>query len=154
MLASLPTQRLSPKHQLTLARGLRALAGIDESGCVWARPVRLAVAAETGVTVPAIEVMPEVEIQRREAAIREDQALSPAEKVRRVALLNGLARSLSLDGQRRVVLPGHFVEHLALDRDVFLFSQNASVLVWNPADWLRYSAPVVGSAADEAELML
>lgn len=139
MFANLPTQRLSPKHQMVLPRGLRGLPGVEEAGVVWARPRRLALPDGSG-RVPVIELMVEAEIQRREQAIRDDPALDAGEKMHRVTRLNGHARQLSLDGQRRVVLPSHFVELLRLERAVYLFTQNNSVLVWNPEDWLAYAA--------------
>ena len=70
-------------------------------------------------------------------------------KERRIAKLNGHARLLSVDGQRRVVLPRHFVDLLKLEREVFMFASNNSVMVWNPQDWLRYDDDQDDSEMDD-----
>jgi DNA-binding transcriptional regulator/RsmH inhibitor MraZ len=141
MLANLPTQRLSPKHQVTLPRGARGLQGAEEVGSLCAMPHRMKLPDGSG-TVPVVILLTEQELQQRENDIRAREDLDAMNKERRIARLNGHVRQLAIDAHRRVVLPKHFVEHIAAEKDVFLFSNNASVLVWNPHDWLRYAEPV------------
>jgi len=137
MFDQLPVQRLSPKHQVTLLKGARGLAGADEQGQVCVLPHRMA--NDAGESFPVLVMLTEAELRERERRIREDDGLQPFEKERLIARLNGHVRVLTIDAQRRVVLPPHFVDYLEVEREVFMFSNNDSVLVWNPADWLAYA---------------
>lgn len=150
---NLPTQRLSPKNQMTLPRGVRSLAGAEDQGFVCALPHAMSLPDGSG-RVPVVVLMTEGELASRERAIRENPELDGRTKERQIALLNGHVRQLAIDNSRRVVLPPHFVERLKLEREVYLFGSNDSVLVWNPADWIRYSDPVDADDADDGLLMI
>jgi DNA-binding transcriptional regulator/RsmH inhibitor MraZ len=136
MFDELPVQRMSPKHQVTLPKGARGLDGVDGLTYVCALPHRMT--SPTG-TYPVILLLTEDELERRETAIRERTDLNVAEKERRIAMLNGHVRQLAVDGQRRIVMPPHFVRFLGADRTVFMFTNNTSVVVWKPEDWLAYN---------------
>lgn len=150
MVHSLPTQRLSPKHQVTLPRGARALTGADVEGYVCGTLHRMR-KPETGESFRVVVLMTERELQRREEAIRQNQELDPARAEALIADLNGNVQRMAIDAQRRVVLPGHFVRYLRLERELYMFSTNTTVLVWNPQDWLRWSGGDDEDEEGEAE---
>ena len=147
MFEQLPTQRISPKHQVTLPRGSRGLPGIDASAQVCALPHKMRM--RDGTVLPVIVLLAEDELRQREERIRAREDVDAVTKERRIALLNGHVRTLAVDGQRRVVLPAHFVDLLKLDREVFMVSNNTSVTVWNPEDWRRYNDDEDDSGIDE-----
>ena len=147
MFEQLQTHRLSPKNQVTLPKGNRGLPGVDETGQLCALPHRMRL--HDGTPIPVVLLLTEDELRRREYRIRERDDVDAMTKERRIAKLNGHARLLSVDGQRRVVLPPHFVDLLKLEREVFMFASNNSVMVWNPQDWLRYDDDQDDSEMDD-----
>ena len=137
-MSALPTQRLSPKNQVTLPREARAFLDVGDGGQVCAMPWRVSKDGEHE-TVPILLLLTERELQRREQKIIDDPALSPAKRFELVTKLNGGVRRLAVDGQHRVVLPAHLVSHLGVDRDVFCVSTNTALQVWSPATYLRWT---------------
>lgn len=150
MFDQLPTHRLSPKNQVTLPRGNRGLPGVDASGLVFALPHQMRL--DDGARLPVVVFLVEEELRQREERIRAREDITAAAKERRIAILNGHVRQLAVDGQRRVVLPRHFVELLRLEREVFMFPSNNSVMLWNPSDWLRYTADQEDDDSDDLML--
>lgn len=150
MFEQLPIHRLSPKHQVTLPRGSRGLGDVEAVGQVCAMPHRMRL--RDGSAVPVVVLLSEDYLQQREEAIRAREDIDATAKERRIAKLNGHMRQLAVDRQRRVVLPPHFVDLLKLEREVFLFASNNSVMVWNPGDWRRYAADL--DDEDDDDLML
>lgn len=138
MFDQLQTHRLSPKNQVTLPRGNRGLPGVDEAGQLCAMPYHMRL--RDGTKLPVVILLTEDELREREERIRAREDVDAMTKERRIAVLNGHVRILALDGQRRVVIPGHFVSLLKLEREVFMIASNNSVTVWNPQDWLRYAS--------------
>ncbi len=134
----LPTQRLSPKNQISLARSARALAGADADGHVCGGPQRLR-QPHSGEVFNVLVLMTEGELVRREQGLRVRSDLGADQLAYLIAQLNGTIQRMNLDGQRRIVLPAHFVSFLRLERELYLFSTNSSVLVWHPQDYLRYA---------------
>ncbi len=135
---SLPTQRLSPKNQVTLPREARAFLGVGEGGQVCALQHRVAKDGD-GESVPLLLLLTDAELQRREQRIIDDPALTPAKRFELVTKLNGGVRRMAVDGQHRVVLPAHFVSHLAVDRDVFFVCTNTTLQLWHPTTYLRWT---------------
>jgi DNA-binding transcriptional regulator/RsmH inhibitor MraZ len=133
------TQRLSPKNQATLPKRSSALVDVGQGDeiCV---SFAQSIAAADGATYPIMLLMTEIERARREAAILAVESLEPAVRARHVLQFNGGIRRVAVDAQRRVVLPGPYVEALALGREISVINQSASVQVWNPADWAAWQA--------------
>lgn len=150
MLEHLPTSRISPKHQVTLPRSTRGLSGIEEGAEVCVLPH--AMPLRDGSKLTTLVVLTEEELRKREDAIRARDDIPVATKERRIAMINGRVRQLSVDRQRRVVLPQHFVKMLQLERDVYMFVNNQSVMVWHPQDWLRYNQDLEEEDADDLML--
>lgn len=150
MLEHLQTSRISPKHQITLPRSTRGLPGIEEGAVVCALP--RAMPLRDGSKLSALVVLTEEELRKREDAIRAREDIPAATKERLIAKLNGRVRQLAVDRQRRVVLPQHFVKMLNLDRDVYMFVNNQSVMIWHPNDWLRYNQDLEEEDADDLML--
>ena len=120
-----------------MPKGARGLVGSEADGYVYglARQMR----AEDGSgTWPLIMLMSDERLRAIEAKINDDPELDPAQKQRRIMKLSGGAYRMSIDAQNRIVLPAHFVQHLRLERDVYCFSTNQEVMVWNPADYQAY----------------
>jgi DNA-binding transcriptional regulator/RsmH inhibitor MraZ len=134
---AIPTQRLSPKNQVTLPKGARAIAQVETEGYVCGRPDRMTLPL-TGEQFPVVVLMEEAELQRREDALRTNPQLDPAAQAYYIANLNGAVRRMAVDAQRRIVLPAHFVDYLKLEREVYMFSTNVTVLAWHPDDWQRW----------------
>ena len=134
----LTTQRLSPKNQATLPRDARALMGLGEGGTVCGMPNRAAKEGG-GDSVPYLVLMTEAQLQRREQLIQEQTALSVERRFELIAKLNGSVRRMAIDAQHRIVLPAHFVAHIAVERDVFFVPTNTTVQVWNPQTFLRWT---------------
>ena len=135
----LPTQRLSPKNQVTLPRDARAFLGVGDGGQVCGIQHKVRKGAAGGDTFALLLLLTDKELQRREQKILDDPALAPAKRFELVTKLNGGVRRMAVDGQHRVVLPPHFVAYLALERDVFFVCTNSTVQVWNPDHYLRWS---------------
>jgi DNA-binding transcriptional regulator/RsmH inhibitor MraZ len=127
----LQTYRLSPKNQVTLPRDARSLSHLGEGGVICGLPSR-AIHEDPKrklpiVTLMTVEVVIERERELREQAQREGQ--SPFAMIN---FFNEGLKQMTVDGQRRIVLPPHFVEHLGVERDLLFISTNTSVYVWNP----------------------
>ena len=145
----LPTQRLSPKNQVTIPREARAL--LQEGGVDHLRGMKHAMpglgSAEHGAPHPLFPILlllTEQELQRREQRIIDDARLSPEQRLHLVTALNGEMASMAIDAQHRVVLPAHLVGYLGLERDVFFVCTNTTIQVWNPADYLTWSGRGAG----------
>ena len=136
-MSNLPTQRLSPKNQVTLPREARAFLDVSEEGQVCGMQHR--VQKESGDSFPVLLLLTDKELQRREQRIIEDPQLTPAKRFELVTKLNGGVRRMAVDAQHRVVLAAHFVSYLALERDVFFVCTNTTVQIWNPGHYLRWS---------------
>ncbi|TVR43448.1 MAG: hypothetical protein EA402_09745 [Planctomycetota bacterium] len=147
MFEQLQTHRLSPKNQLTLLRGDRGLHGVEKTNVVCALPHRMRM--RDGSPLPVILLLTEDELRLREERIRAREDVDNLTKERRIALLNGHVRLLNVDGQRRIVLPPHFVRLLQLDREVFMFASNTGVTIWRPEDWQRFSTDQADDDLDE-----
>lgn len=153
MLEDLPVQKLSPKNQVTLPKQhARALDGLDEGSVVCALPHFLQGA--DGKSFPVLVLMKESELERRENDLRSSADLTPIQKEQWITLLNGHVRRLNLDGQRRVVLPGPFVNHIRIQKDLFLYSNNLTVQIWNPEDYKTYSASLYAQNALSGGLLM
>mgnify|MGYP000701550028 CR=1 FL=1 len=146
MNSNIPTQRISAKNQVTLPRSARGLMGADQDGLVCGLQQQMRDPEGEGV-FPVVLLMTEDELHRTEQKILENDQLDPLKKQNLIMKLNGKVHRMSVDGQNRIVLPGHFVDYLHLERDVFMFSTNNGVAVWNPSDWTRYN-----SSQDDDEL--
>ncbi len=145
----LPTQRLSPKNQVTLSRDLRALAPGDGAPVEHLRGIQHGLAKDGGGELfPVILLMTEAELKRREDRILADPALDGATRLALVTRLNGGAARMALDGQNRIVLPPHFVAYLGLEREIFLNDTNTTVQAWNPQHYLRWSGRDAGVVVD------
>ncbi len=146
----LPTQRLSPKHQVTLPRDLRGLASRDGSAPSHVRGVQHALPANgaDGAPAPVVLLMTEAELRRREDRILADPQLDGSTRLALITRLNGGAARMAVDAQQRIVLPAHLVAWLRLDRDVFLNDTNTVVQLWNPQEYLRWSGLAAGVAVD------
>lgn len=136
----LPTQRLSPKNQVTLPRESRALLAAGELAHV--RVLRHHVPAKDGGAerFPVLLMMSEAELTRREEAILRDQRLDDATRAVLIQQLNAGAALAAVDQQNRIVLAAHLIAHCTLERDVFFVSTNTLVYAWNPAHYLRWDA--------------
>jgi len=146
----LPTQKLSPKHQVTLPRGARALVNAESEGYVCGTLHRMQRPGESE-QFRVVVLMAESELQRREQVIRDNPELDPMHAEMLIADLNGNVQRMAVDAQRRVVLPSHFVRYLELEREVYMFSTNTTVLVWRPQDWLRWSGQDATETGDRDE---
>lgn len=134
----LPTQRLSPKNQVTIPREARALLAAGEVDHL--RGMKHGIARSGGgPTFPVVVLLTEKELQRREQKIIDDPALSPEQRVELVTRLNGEMAMMSIDAQHRIVLPPHFVSYLKLDREVFFVCTNTTIQVWRPDDYRAWS---------------
>jgi len=123
---------------VTLPKGARALTGAESEGYVCGT-MHVLQREPAGEQFKVVVLMLEAELQSREQAIRENPEFTPQQQAALIADLNGNVQRMSLDAQRRVVLPSHFVGWLALERELYMFSTNTTVLVWHPHDWLRWS---------------
>jgi DNA-binding transcriptional regulator/RsmH inhibitor MraZ len=140
----LPTQRLSPKNQVTIPREARALLLAGEVDHL--RGMKHAIASSTdGEIFPIVLLMTEKELQRREQRILDDTNLTPEQRIQLVTSLNGEMAMMSIDAQHRVVLSAHLVKHLSVDRDIFFICTNTTIQVWNPEHYSRWSGRESGS---------
>ena len=106
------------------------------------------IAAADGSTYPIMLLMTEAERARREAAILAVAGVDAAVLARHVLKFNGGIRRVAVDAQRRVVLPGPYVEQLGLEREICVINQSSSVQVWNPADWAAWQAAAEPTPAE------
>lgn len=132
-----PTNRLSPKNQVTLPRDAAALAG--DPPFVRAMPHFMPGRQDHAKRSPVVLLMTEQDLRKRERRIIEDPRRSDADKLVLVQQLNAGAVPLAIDDQRRVVLPAHLVTYLALDRDVLFVPTGDLIYLWNPDEFRRWS---------------
>ncbi len=144
----LPTQRLSPKNQVTIPREARALLAAGEVDHL--RGMKHGIAKNGGPIFPVLVLMTEKELQRREQRIIDDPALTAEQRLELVTRLNGEMAMMSIDAQHRIVLPAHFVAYLKLDREVFFVCTNTTIQVWRPEDYLAWSGRDDQPAANPA----
>lgn len=139
MTPHIPTQRISAKNQITLPRSARGLLGVDQDAqvCGLQEHMRL---VDTDERYGVVLLITEQELKRTEQKITSNESLHPLKRQNLIMKLNGKVHRMSVDAQNRIVLPAHFVDYLKLERDVFIFSTNNGVAVWNPEDWSRYMA--------------
>lgn len=134
----LPTQRLSPKNQVTLPREARALLAAGEVSHLRGMKHGMSKAGANEI-FPILLLMTEKELQRREQRILDDAQLSSEQRLHLVTSLNGEMAMMAIDGQNRVVLPQHLVSYLSLQRDVFFVCTNSTIQVWNPDQYVQWS---------------
>ena len=150
---ALPTHRLSPKNQVTLPRDARSLLGVGEGGVVCALP-RRALHEDAAKRFPIVTLLTLDELTRREAKLRDDFKSEPTRQFRLLQVLNEGVRQMTVDAQRRVVLPNHFVEHIGIDRDLAFICSNDSVQVWNPVHYVAWRGEVVEGADSALDALL
>jgi DNA-binding transcriptional regulator/RsmH inhibitor MraZ len=147
----LPTHRLSPKNQVTIPSKARALLGDGES-TIFGRTHSMPGLAG-GAAQPILYLLTASEMARRERAIRDDHSKSAVEREILATRLHSLVEDLAIDGQNRVVLPGRFVAHLSLDRDVFFVVTNSAIQLWNPDHYRTWAGlDATGGGADDRSL--
>jgi|GEM_PF-3436651 len=133
----LPTYRLSPKNQVTLPRDARSLGAVSEGGVVCGMPAH-AIHKDPAKQFTIITLMTVEELTARESALRAEydrQGVSPFEILNQ---LNAGLKQMTVDGQRRIVLPPHFVEYLGAERDLLFICTNSTVYVWNPQHYVTW----------------
>lgn len=145
----LPTYRLSPKNQVTLPRDARSLAQVSEGGVVCGVPGR-SLQREPGKLFPLITLMTVDEVTNRETAMRAAFADDQVRQFQLINQFNAGLKHMAVDGQRRIVLPPHFVEYLGVDRDLMFICTNTTVHVWNPEHYLAWR----GEGDDEVQNIL
>jgi len=148
----LPTNRLSPKNQVTLPGDARTFGGGDLPKQLHGLPHGMT--SDRGETFPVLVIMSDSELRRREQKILDDARLTGEQKLNLVTRLNGGLATMAVDAQHRVVLPPHVVAHLKVDRDVFLVATNTTIQVWNPDHYRRWAGldgetPAVNPALSE-----
>lgn len=143
----IPTNRLSPKNQVTLPRDAPALRG--EPTRIRALPAWMPGKSDRSVRSPVALLMTGDELRRRERRIIEAAELSPEDKQVLVQELNAGAAELAIDDQRRVVLPPHLIEHLALAREIMFVATGDLIYAWNPDTYRRWSAAVPAAGAPD-----
>jgi MraZ protein len=124
------------KHRLTLpARFRHPLA----SGVVLARGIER-----------NIDVYPSETWLENMARIAELDSLNREAREMKRYVFAGAAVS-ELDGQGRVLVPSHLVEHAGLKKDVVVIGVHDHVEVWDRAAWADHLTAIEGSAGDVAE---
>lgn len=147
-----PTNRLSPKNQVTLPRDAAALAG--DPGHVRALPYRMPGKSDAGQTHPVLLLMTEEDLRKRERRIADDARIPANDKMRLIVELNAHAVALPIDDQRRVVLPAHLVDYLKLERDVLFVATGDLIYAWNPDEFTRWSQPAPAAGAPDLSTYL
>lgn len=135
-----PTNRLSPKNQVTLPREAAALAGGPAH--LRALPQRMPGRRDRTLLHAVVVLMTEEGLRRRERLIIDDATLHSADKTVLVQELNAGAVSLAIDDQRRVVIPAHLVEYLRLQRDAIFVPTADLIYLWNPDGFRRWQEEV------------
>ena len=140
-----PTNRLSPKNQVTLPRDAAALVGGPAH--MRALPQRMPGRRERTLFHPVVVLMTEDGLRRRERLIIDDTTIVSADKTVLVQELNAGAVPLAIDDQRRVVIPAHLVEYLRLQRDALFVPTADLIYLWNPDEFRRWqeAVPPAGS---------
>lgn len=131
-----PTNRLSPKNQVTLPREAQALAGAPAH--LRALPHWMPGRADSRQRHPVVLLMTEADLRRRERKIIDSPEVPALHKQNLVMELNAGAVQLAIDDQRRVVIPAHQVEYLALERDALFVCTGDLIYLWNPAEFQRW----------------
>lgn len=131
-----PTNRLSPKNQVTLPREAQALAGTPAQ--LRALPHYVPGKQDPLLRHRVVVLMTEAGLRLRERKIIDSPELSATQKQHMVMELNAGAVQLAIDDQRRVVIPAHQVEYLALGRDALFVSTGDLIYLWNPDEFLRW----------------
>lgn len=155
-MSTLTLSRLSPKNQVTLPRDARSLSALGEGAVVCAMP-RHALHEDAAKRFPLVTLVTVDELQRREKKLHEQYAADPVKLFRKLQVFNEGVRQLAVDAQRRIVLPPHFVAHLALgdERDCYFGCTNDTIQLWNPGHYLAWKGePVAGADSDLDALMI
>ena len=127
---------IDEKHRLTLpARFRHALA----SGVVLARGIER-----------NIDVYPSETWLGNMARIADLDSLNREAREMKRYVFAGAAVS-ELDGQGRVLVPSHLVEHAKLKKDVVVIGVHDHVEIWDRAAWADHLTAIEGSAGDVAE---
>jgi MraZ protein len=127
---------IDEKHRLTLpARFRHALA----SGVVLARGIER-----------NIDVYPSETWLENMARIADLDSLNREAREMKRYVFAGAAVS-ELDGQGRVLVPSHLVEHAKLKKDVVVIGVHDHVEIWDRAAWADHLTAIEGSAGDVAE---
>jgi len=124
------------KHRLTLpARFRHALAG----GVVLARGIER-----------NVDVFPSDTWHENTERIAELDSLNREARDMKRYVFAGAAVA-ELDGQGRVLVPSHLVEHASLGKDVVVIGVHDHVEIWDRAAWSAHLSAIEGSAGDVAE---
>jgi DNA-binding transcriptional regulator/RsmH inhibitor MraZ len=142
-----PTNRLSPKNQVTLPRDAAALAG--DPAQIRALAHWMPGKADPANRSPVVLLMTEADLRKRERRIIDAGDLPAETKQVLVQDLNARAAALAIDDQRRVVLPAHLVEYLKLDRDVLFVTTGDLIYLWNPDEFRAWSAAATPAGAPD-----
>jgi MraZ protein len=127
---------LDEKHRLTLpARFRHALAG----GVVLSRGIE-----------KNIDVHPSDTWHEKVARIAELDSLNREARDMKRYVFAGAAAT-ELDGQGRVLVPSHLVEHAQIEKDVVVIGVHDHVEIWDRAAWTAHLSAIEGSAGDVAE---
>ena len=146
-----PTNRLSPKNQVTLPRDAPGLAGVAQ---VRALAHWMPGKADRAQRSPVVLLMSEADLRRRERRILDAPNLSAEDKMVHVQDLNARAAQLAIDDQRRVVVPQHLVDYLALQRDALFVTSGDIVYLWNPDEFQRWSNPDKPASTDLTQFLI
>lgn len=127
---------IDEKSRLTLpARFRHSLAG----GVVLARGIER-----------NVDVYPAATWHERTARIADLDSLSREAREMKRYVFAGAAVA-ELDGQGRVLVPGHLTEHAGLSKEVVVIGVHDHVEVWDRAAWSAHLSAIEGSAGDVAE---
>jgi DNA-binding transcriptional regulator/RsmH inhibitor MraZ len=153
--SNLLLHRLSPKNQVTLPRDARSLAALADGDVVCAMP-RKALHEDPARRFPVVTLVTLPELRAREEKLRARYAGDEVTRFRKLQVFNEGIRQLAVDGQRRIVLPAHFVAHVGIggDRDLYFSCSNDTIQLWNPTHYLAWKGETVdGSDSDLDALM-
>jgi len=142
-----PTNRLSPKNQVTLPRDAAALIG--DPAHVRALAHWMPGKSDRTQRSPVVLLMSESELRKRERRIIEAANLSAEDKQVLVQSLNAGAAVLGIDDQHRVVVPKHFVDYLKLERDALFVTTGDLIYLWNPDEFQRWSGVAAPAGAPD-----
>lgn len=151
MLPAPPTNRLSPKNQVTLPRDADGLAGVDK---VRALPHWMPGKSDRAQRSPVVLLMNEAELRKRERRIIDAPDLSADDKLVFVQDLVSRAAPLNVDEQRRVVVPQHLIDYLGVERDVLFVCSGDLVYLWNPDEFQRWSNPAKPVSTDLTKYLI
>lgn len=142
-----PTNRLSPKNQVTLPRDAAALVG--DPAHLRGLPHWMPGQADHAERSPVILLMSEADLRKRERHIIDAPNLSAEAKLVLVQKLNANAAVLGIDDQRRVVVPQPFVDYLKLGRDALFVATGDLIYLWNPDEFQRWSGAAAPAGAPD-----